>query len=159
MSIGSFPTRTRLTALALATALALGAALALRLAAPPASAADSVPWNQVCPNAWDDSVASDHCTGAVIERIGSSTAGDSGHCRITSASCSLEITHGLAAFQRTETLTYDLGFSNLTQSPSDTEDLDLCTWASEGSYHMALRASCAANERTSGQSTGILPSP
>ena len=95
---------------------------------------------QSCVEKWEDSDAYDYCSSADV------TVPSVGSCQVN-GSCSITV-----AVDDTDT-TFTPSISNLTQSTSQTDDIDICfaedTTATSG-YTAAVKAGCATGETDSG---------
>ena len=151
-------TRTRTaTARNIARAITAAVAVAACAAAGPAGAQTRSPtaYSQVCIDAWDDAPAKLYCSAAVT-RIGTSTAGDTGHCYVSGISCSINLTVAIPDGETAGTFT-DSRYA-MTQSPENTEDITLCFAIDDDEWDMKLNVgACASGEvdLDTARSTGL----
>ena len=108
-------------------------------------------WQKVCIDKWRDAAAYGHCSSATVARLAQGSSSDSGHC-VVNGSCSITV-----AVDNVDT-TFTPGMSNLSQSPNDTESLDICfaaasATAAAAGYSATVKSGCATGETTSSDAT------
>lgn len=126
----------------------LSLAFLLIATGPQPANADTSAYGQACIDAWEDAPAYTYCSSATVARIGASTAGDTGHCRIHSYSCAITANVG-------NTSTNWTAYIRLTVPLADTSTLDLCFRVhSDGDrYAVEAKTACATGDTTSAAAT------
>ena len=129
-----FDTCTRIREVSRCGILVLTLAILAWAAPLPVSEAQAAsPWVQECIDSWNDAPASEYCSSVILDRIGSSTAGDGrGNCTVRGG-CSITATVGEDA----ESTTWMSAIWS-SRSVEVTARLDLCFGSDDGeSYPVA----------------------
>ena len=97
------------------------------------------PKQQECVDSWDDAPAEPHCP-----IVGVNYDKGEGHCYVF-GTCSISTTVGTG--EDAETQTWNLDFGNITGSPEEIEQIDLCFAAdtATGEYVVTVKAGCGSD--------------